>query len=404
MACLVCGQEGLSVELDVGAHPVSTFFLKSQDALENAIGLRLGQCAVCGTIQLVEPVPHTHLIAPYDWIFSREPEEHLDDVAAGIVRDTALPKTAVIAGLSYKDDTTIERFRTQHGFEVSWRVDLKSDLDATDANANIETVQKRTKPETMANVAERHGGPADLLIVRHIIEHAENLRDFIHGCAALVKPGGYIMVECPDCTKNLMLGDICMVWEEHSLYFTPATFENVMSMAGFNTISVGNYPLPFENCLVIVARKMSAPRPHVVSEAARAEIGMLKRFAAQYAPTKRALRAHLERVREEEGPIAIFGAGHLACAFLLYYGLSDLVEFVADDTPQKQGLYLPGARIPILPSAALVERGVKLCLFAVSPNSEDKIAEKNAAFPAAGGRFASILAASKRSIRNAIAD
>jgi hypothetical protein len=399
MSCLVCNSPDVRQHLDVGAHPVSTFFLPRKDAQETNVPLQLGQCGQCATIQLMQPVSHTHLVAPYDWIFSREPEEHLDEAVAGIIKDTGLDKSARIAGLTYKDDTTLDRFRP-YGFENIWRVDLREDLGVAEKNANIETVQFHTTPARMAQVAQNRGGPVDLLIVRHVIEHAESLQDFIHGCAALVKPGGYIMVECPDCTKNLTLGDICMVWEEHSIYFTPATFEHVMSMAGFETVSLANYPLPFENCLVILARKSGQPRPHFVSEAARAESGVLSQYSAHHEQIKRQVRGHLEKVRQEEGPIAIFGAGHLACAFLLYYGVTDLVDFVADDTPQKQNLFLPGARLPILPSAALVERGVKLCLFAVSPNSEDRIADKNAAYVAGGGRFASLLAASKRSIRN----
>jgi C-methyltransferase C-terminal domain/Putative zinc binding domain/Methyltransferase domain len=400
MACMVCGADAVVQHLDLGEHPVATFFLTNQTAPEVTHPIRLGQCEACGTIQLMQPVPHTALVAPYDWIVSREPEEHLDQAVAKLMALPGITTASVIAGLSYKDDTTLDRFRP-FGFDAIWRVDLRDDLGATHPNANIETVQKLTTPASMHAVAARRG-QADILVVRHIIEHAEDLQAFIQGCAALVKPGGYIMVECPDCSRNLDLADAAMAWEEHSIYFTPATFENVLSTAGFETVFLDNYPLPFENCLVMVARKTGEPGPLFVSEAAKAERGWLMHYAARHAPITAALRARLEHVRAEEGPIAIFGAGHLACAFVLFHGLADLIDCVVDDTAQKQGLFLPGARLPILPSRALVERGVKLCLFAVSPNSEDKIAGFNAAFTDAGGRFASILAASKRSIRHEI--
>lgn len=397
MACMVCGENCVQEHLDVGSHPVATFFLKERNAPEQNHSLRLGQCEHCGTIQLMQPVPHTALVAPYDWIFSREPEEHLDVAVEKLRALPGINSDSVIAGLSYKDDSTVERF-AKFGFNNRWRVDLKADLGAEDPTANIETVQKYTTPERLKAVAAKRG-QADILIVRHIIEHAEHLSDFINGCAELVKPGGYIMMECPDCTRNLDLADYAMVWEEHSIYFTPATFEHVMSTAGFEASGLDIYPLPFENCLVMVARKTGTPGPLFVSEAAKSERGWLKRYNDRFAPTSAQLRQSLTKVRNEEGPIAIFGAGHLACAFVLFHGLTDLIDCVVDDTPQKQNLFLPGARLPILPSSALVERGVKLCLFAVSPNSEDKIVANNAAFTQSGGRFGSILAASKRSIR-----
>ena len=51
---------------------------------------------------------------------------------------------------------------------------LDEDLGVTNPAANIETVQKLTTPERMAAIAARRGA-ADILIVRHIMEHAEDL-------------------------------------------------------------------------------------------------------------------------------------------------------------------------------------------------------------------------------------
>ena len=82
-----------------------------------------------------------------------------------------------------------------------------------------------------------------------------------------------------------------------------------------------------------------------------------------------------------------------------FHGLAELFDFVADDTPQKQGRFLPGARLPILPSEELVRRRVALCLLALSIGNEDRVIARNAAFVETGGTFRSIFAASPRSIR-----
>jgi hypothetical protein len=395
MRCLVCAAAAVVQQLDVGAHPVASFYLKSGDAPEKTHSLRLGQCATCGVIQLMQTVGHADLVPPYDWIFAREPEDHLDEVVSNLRSLPGVDTMSVIAGHNSKDDTTVDRFE-KLGFKNRWRIRLDEDLGITNPNANIETVQKLTTPEIMAKVAARRG-QADILICRHIIEHTEDIRSFVRGLAQLVKPGGYLMIEAPDCRRSLELGDFTMVWEEHSLYFTSATIENVLSLGGFETVRLDTYPYPFENSLVIIARRDGSPRQIQVSDSARSEVGLLQRYASMFGPKTVKLRETLVRVRREEGPVALFGAGHLACAFAAFHGLSDLIDFVVDDTPQKQGLFLPGARIPILPSDALVSRGVKLCLLAVSPNSEDRIIDRCATFVEAGGRFHSVLAASKRS-------
>ena len=52
----------------------------------------------------------------------------------------------------------------------------------------------------------------------------------------------------------------------------------------------------------------------------------------------------------------MLGAGHMTERFVNLYGLAERIEFVVDDSPNKQGLFMPGSRLPILPSSELVER------------------------------------------------
>ncbi|QPH52601.1 methyltransferase domain-containing protein [Pontivivens ytuae] len=396
MTCLVCGADTVKQQLDVGSHPVASFFLQEPNAVEKLHPIRLGQCGTCAVVQMMQPVPHHALIPPYDWLFAREPEEHLDQTVEDILAYGHINADSIVSGISYKDDTTIDRFRAK-GFENGWRLELERDLDVSDPSASIETVQKLISSDRARKVAERHG-PADLLIVRHIIEHAENLREFMAGLAALVAPNGLLMLEIPDCAANLCNADYCMVWEEHSLYFTPETFALVPTLGGFETLRLDVHPRPFENSIVLIARKTGAPGDVLPTSAALEQADLLARYAASYPVTKIELRRHLEKYRDVKGRIALFGAGHLAHAFANFIDVADLIDFVADDTPQKQGKFLPGARLPIRPSAALLDDGVTLCLLALSINNEDAVISRNRAFVDSGGTFRSIFRSSPRSI------
>src|SRR5262245_34421401 len=111
MGCLVCGSDAVTQQLDVGEHPVSSFFLEERNATERNFALTLGQCETCGTIQSMQPVPHEALVPPYDWLFAREPEGHLDTVVSQIVKLPGVNKESVIGALTSKDDTTVDRFK-----------------------------------------------------------------------------------------------------------------------------------------------------------------------------------------------------------------------------------------------------------------------------------------------------
>ena len=99
--------------------------------------------------------------------------------------------------------------------------------------------------------------------------------------------------------------------------------------------------------------------------------------------------------------MAVLGAGHVSGAFLNLYGLADRVAFVADDSPHKQGLVMPGSGLPIVPSAELVARGVGLCVMTVRSQIEDAVAARNRAFTDRGGQLASVFPGSKYALLGA---
>jgi hypothetical protein len=76
---------------------------------------------------------------------------------------------------------------------------------------------------------------------------------------------------------------------------------------------------------------------------------------------------------------------------------------VVDDMAQKQGLFLPKCRLPIVPRAQLSAKETSACFFGLAPELEEKIIANNRDYEAAGGRFYSMFADSARSIRTLLA-
>lgn len=390
--CQACRCDSVTPGLSVGRHPVANRFSATADQVLAHHDLTLGQCGTCGLIQLVTPIPHSELRPPFP-ITYREPESHLDAVVEDLLRLPGLTSRSTVAGVTYKDRTTLDRF-VRRDFASVWSLSLAEDLGVTDPCANIETVQKLLTRDVARDVARRRG-QADLLIVRHIVEHVEDLAGFLDALHELVADGGYLMLEAPDCRANLLRRDYTMIWEEHSLYFTPETFAKLPSMAGFSLFSLQSHPFPYENCLIMVARKDGGARQ--ISPPHAADIDLLAGYVRDFAPRTETFQRHFAAASARGTPFALYGAGHLSCSFINYHGLAPYVPFVADDTPEKQGLFLPGAGTPIIAGHRLGdERQVELCLFGLAPEIEDKIIANHSAYVARGGRFGSILPASTR--------
>lgn len=395
--CIGCGAVAVEVLMDLGPQPPSNRFLRPGEASEERHPLVLGQCQGCALLQLIQPMPIEMVRSRFEWITYNEPEGHLDRLVERLTRLPGLTREATILGVTYKDDSTLARFN-RLGFPRTHRIDPAAELGIGDPRASLETIQGALTPTRADALAARHG-KADVVLVRHILEHAHDPAAFLAACERVARPSGWLVFEMPDSRKFLDAGDQCFVWEEHIAYFTPATFAGHCVRAGFGDVEVIVYPYPLEDSLIgIVRNERKEARPPSVDTA---EIARGHRFRSQAIERRAGWRAALGRMRREGRRVAVFGAGHLAAKFINFNEVADLVECVIDDNPHKQQLRMPGSRLPVVGSAALENGTVDLCLLSLSPESEQRVLEAKKAFRDRGGEFRSIFALSPIAMRAA---
>jgi SAM-dependent methyltransferase len=397
--CLVCRSDRVRTILDLGPQPVSTHYarLSAETGVEH--DLRLAVCTNCGMVQLAKPFPHGDLVSPYDWIAYNEPESHLDAVVDKICRLSGLKKDAAICGTSVKDRTTLDRLRAR-GFGNTYLLELPDQNGATGATTDVAAIQALLTPSKAAEIVASRG-PFDLVIVRHLVEHAARPWAFLEALGTLLAPDGYLVIEVPDCRLNLERQDYTMIWEEHVLYFTPETMPQILAPGGCEPHAIDVYPLPFEDVIVLYARKAAsrAEQSHIARTAVDSNQALARRYADAFDHWSATYRRLFRKLTGDGRRLAAYGAGHLTCAFLNFHGLAEHFAFVVDDTPQKQGLFLPKCRLPIVPRSSLSSKEVSVCLFGLAPELEDRIIKNNAAFMSEGGEFYSLLVDSSRSIR-----
>ncbi|MBI3129744.1 MAG: methyltransferase domain-containing protein [Acidobacteria bacterium] len=382
-ACRACGGPFLAERLEAGLHPICNRFLTDPEARERRYALTLGVCARCGLPQLLNPIPAGEIKSPFDWITYNEPEGHLDDLVESLLGLPGIGPQSRVGGVTYKDDTTLHRL-VRRGVTQAWSL-TPSELDLPGSRAEVEQVQARLDPARAKALVARKG-PVELLLVRHILEHAHDLAGFLAALRGLLSPGGYAVFEVPDATTMFATGDYSPLWEEHLVYFTPETFGATLRRHGFRVVAQRNYPYVLENSLTVVA---TAAEPE--AGPAQGPGPELRAYLAGLG----AARARLHRWLEAApGPIALLGGGHLACTFLNLMELGDRIACVVDDDPHRIGLFMPGSHRPIRPTSALVDEGIATCLLSLNPLNEAKVLDRHRAFLEGGGVFRSIFPAS----------
>jgi len=377
--CRVCGSNSVLEMMNFGKQPISTHFLSSPSKKEVLYPLILGQCEKCSVVQIINPIPIYKRKPPYPWLTYKEPEKHLTSLVEVISRLKGVNKKSVICGLSYKDKSILERLRRM-GFKYVWLIDLGDKFQILDE-------------ETVNKVLKRYR-KVDVVIARHILEHTNDAIEFISNLKRLITPRGYIIIEVPDYAKALERYDYSVLWEEHTLYFTPKTFYNFFAINDLSVVYFKSCPYPLENSLIGIAQK-ACKISFISEETLIQERQRVRKYVENFLVKRRKIKKFISELRKQ-GKIVMFGAGHFACTFLNLMKLGKYIEFVVDDNPNKQGLYMSGSRLPILDSSYLVKRNIKFCFLCVNPEVEEKIVQSNKEFVKCGGKFLSIFPVSKK--------
>jgi hypothetical protein len=381
--------------LDFGPQPVTNRFPTQPGEGESLHNLSLALCPTTGLIQLAVPFPADDLRPRVPWLTVFEPEGHLDSVAELLAGLPGLGMEDAVVGYSSKDDSLLSRLSVL-GFRSNWRIDPAVDLGVTDPCAFVETYQVPFTAGVLGQTLRNRRRPK-LFIARHVLEHAYDLMGFLHAAAEVVDDSGYVVLEVPDCSRALVSLDYTTVWEEHTVYFTPFTFRCALEAAGLQPVDFRVYAQAFEDCMVAICQKSSKTTSGWSQEAVQGEISRARLFASSLASVRERCQVRLAAVRSAGGKLALFGAGHLAAAFICIHGVGKEFQFVADDNPNKAGRFMPGTNLPIKPSPALLDERITKCLLSLNPESEERVIGRQTAFVEAGGRFESIFPSSPRS-------
>jgi SAM-dependent methyltransferase len=393
--CIGCGADTLNKIIKLAPQPPSNRYLESVEENCDTHPLEFGYCTSCGLAQLIDAMPPETVRAHFGWITYNEPEGHLDDLVTTLGEMTGASPFERIVGLTYKDDSTLSRFNRK-GINSTYRLKQMEDLGIDDPLASLETIQGVLSKSIAQKIVERID-QADIVLVRHILEHAHQPRRLLDVCGNMAKPGGLLVFEVPDCRKILNGHDHCFLWEEHISYFTPQTLQAFFERSGFREMEIKIYPYPMEDSLIAIVRNIRF-EPRKASLNVVDEISRLKDFAGTFFSRGFKIKSHLQTLQAQGKSIAVFGAGHLAAKFINFYNLASCLIGVIDDNPNKLGHFMPGSNLEIIGSSCLDSGNIDLCLLTLNPESEQKVLKAKEAYLSKGGKFRSIFSASDNSI------
>lgn len=215
----------------------------------------------------------------------------------------------------------------------------------------------------LARQLAEQGKQADLMVANNVLAHVPDINDFVAGFSLLLKTNGVATFEFPHLLRLLAETQFDTIYHEHFSYLSLTAVQRIFQANGLEVFRVDELPTHGGSLRVFAQRSDSGKRvcePSVPAMlATEAATGLLdpghyRDFQARTDRIKHELTRFLLDARRDGKRVAAYGAAAKGNTLLNYAGIrADLIEFVVDRNPAKQGKYMPGSRIPIVEEVQL---------------------------------------------------
>ena len=394
--CRLCGRSELELVLALAPTPPANAFVAEEalDAPQQVFPLDVFLCKDCTHLQLLDVVDPAVLFESYVYVSGTSPVfvDHFRRYADDVITRLAPPEGGLVVDIGSNDGTLLgffkERGRRVLGIDPARHV-------AGVANARgIETVVGFFTPERARAIRDSHG-PACVITANNVFAHADDLAGILAGVCDLLEPGGVFAFEVSYLADVYRKTLFDTIYHEHLAYHSVKPLRAFLAHAHMEMIE-GLTVDSHGGSLRAIAQHAGGPRP--VGDSVAALVALEEELGLGRAATWKDFAKRIDALKDELGSLigglkaagktlAGYGAPAKATTLMHHFGLGpDVIDFIVDDSPLKQGLYTPGHHIPVLPSKAINERRPDYLLI-LAWNFAGPIMEKQAAYKAAGGHF-----------------
>ena len=259
----------------------------------------------------------------------------------------------------------------------------------------IPTVDKFFGTELADNLVEG-GLRVDLIVGNNVLAHVPDLNDFVNGIRILLTSHGLATLEFPHLMRLIAGNQFDTIYHEHFSYFSLTTVEKILAAHHLKLVDVEELTTHGGSLRIFACHAGNTSRlvTDRVAELKKREeayglarLSTYQAFDQQVKETKRQILKFLIQAKEEGKSLVGYGAAAKGNTLLNYCGIRrDFLDYVVDRSPHKQGLSLPGTRLPIN-SPEMVRQTKPDYLFILPWNIKAEIKEQMAYIREWGGKF-----------------
>src|SRR5262245_1916320 len=393
ISCRACGHAPLQVVLSLGKLPLANRFLRAEELGEDEprFPLDWARCPACALVQITETVPPEILFRDYLYFssYSDTMLQHASLLTARLTRERGLGPGSLVVEIASNDGYLLKGYASA-GIPVLGVEPARNVARVAEASG-IRTVAEFFDEALARTLAAAHG-PDDLIHAHNVLAHVADLSGVVRGIGALLRDDGVAVIEAPYLRDLVDHSEFDTIYHEHLCYFSVTALDRLFRRHGLVLRAVERVPFQGGALRRVVAAGGMAGCSVRRLLAEEADWGVdrdepLVAFAARVEALRARLVELLGGLKRSGKRLAAYGAAAKGSTLLGYAGIGrETLDFVADRSPHKQGLYMPGVHVPIVSPARLVEARPDYCVL-LAWNFAEEIMAQQAQYRAAGGQF-----------------
>jgi SAM-dependent methyltransferase len=395
-ACRFCSTPLRHTFADLETAPLANSFLSEEQLRqgETFLPLHAYVCEQCFLVQLEEIEAPEHIFSDYVYFSS---------VSESWVRHARTYVEATIPRFGLGPESSVVELASNDGYLLQWFVEAGVPVLGIEPAANVAAVaEERGIPSLVeffgTDTATRLAGEgrrADLIIGNNVLAHVPALNDFVEGMRVLLAPGGVITMEFPHLLRLIQETQFDTIYHEHYSYLSVLAVEQVFAAHGLRLFDVEELRSHGGSLRIYACHEDG---PHQTGEriaelreredaAGLKELETYTSFGERVRALKREVLGFLIEAREAGKAVAGYGAAAKGVTLVNYCGIrKDLLEYVVDRSEHKQGLFMPGSRIPVHSPERVAETAPDYLLI-LAWNLKDEIIGQMAHVRELGTRF-----------------
>lgn len=357
--CRFCGADLSTSFVDLGLSPLANEYVSEEQLKmgQHFYPLHVKVCEKCFYTQTMEYKSPENIFKNYQYFSSYSTSwlAHAKQYCDMIIERCHLTKSSLVAEAACNDGYLLQYFLERnipcYGIEPAENVAYYAE------QKGIKVYREFFCGEFARKMVDEKK-KVDLLIGNNVLAHVPDINSFIEGIRLLLKEDGIATFEFPHLQNLIKENQFDTIYHEHFAYLSITFLTHAMDAHELKICDAEKLTTHGGSLRIYVAHKNSLK--HEIKDSVRNildeeienglnSVDTYRQFSEQVKRTKRNILQSIIALKDGGARIAAYGAAAKGNTLLNYCGIGkDIIDYVVDVNPHKQGLFLPGTQIPIV--------------------------------------------------------